>query len=365
MVNFPPVTVLLRGCLPFQDGEDLLLKLAATWGEAVGCTGVSIARWAADIAHLEIFSRVNGQEWDEFEVTHTWLPVGQGIEQAAELALQSFPKNGRTLDLRAAGHVVGWLHLVHPEELNDVPRDWVDQSSRLVLQAGQWSQSLREKKLAALGEYAAGAGHEINNPVGAISGRVQQLLVREQDPERRRLLETIGAQTLRIRDMIGDSMLYARPPAPQFEAVSWWTVWQQTVERLEPQLSAKQLCLTRQGGEVLLHADSTQLAVVCAELLLNSIQASMPGQSLECEVQTSRERAHIVLRDHGAGLTQLEREHLFDPFFSGRQAGRGLGFGLSKAWRIAQQHGGQLLCHPVAGGGVEMHLHWPTMREAT
>lgn len=66
-------------------------------------------------------------------------------------------------------------------------------------------------KLEALGEFAAGAGHEINNPVATIAGRAQLLLASEVDSERRHALEIIGGQALRIRDMIGDVMLFARP----------------------------------------------------------------------------------------------------------------------------------------------------------
>src|SRR6267142_1449058 len=71
-----------------------------------------------------------------------------------------------------------------------------------------------ELKLRALAEFAAGAGHEINNPVATIVGYAQQLLAGETDPDRRHALATIGAQAYRIRDMIGDIMLFARPPAP-------------------------------------------------------------------------------------------------------------------------------------------------------
>src|SRR5689334_16976870 len=76
-------------------------------------------------------------------------------------------------------------------------------------------RQLVELKLRALGEFAAGAGHEINNPIATIVGYAQQLLAGESDPDRRHALATIGAQAYRIRDMIGDCMLFARPPEPR------------------------------------------------------------------------------------------------------------------------------------------------------
>src|SRR5690606_18090076 len=77
-----------------------------------------------------------------------------------------------------------------------------------------FDRRLRDVKLAAMAELAAGAGHEINNPVATIAGRARLLLESETDPNRRRSLATIVSQALRIRDMIGDLMLFARPPQP-------------------------------------------------------------------------------------------------------------------------------------------------------
>ena len=74
------------------------------------------------------------------------------------------------------------------------------------------SDAFLRAKLEALAEFAAGAGHEINNPVATIVGRAELLLKGETNPERRQALLTIGAQALRIRDMIGDLMVFARPP---------------------------------------------------------------------------------------------------------------------------------------------------------
>jgi len=74
-------------------------------------------------------------------------------------------------------------------------------------------------KLEALAEFAAGAGHEINNPLATIIGRAQLLLKDERDPQRRQMLLSIGAQAYRIRDMIGDTMLFGRPPTPELQAV--------------------------------------------------------------------------------------------------------------------------------------------------
>ncbi|MCA8993670.1 MAG: HAMP domain-containing histidine kinase [Planctomycetaceae bacterium] len=360
MRRFPPVAVLLRSCLPFHNPQHMLEKFAAAWCEVTGCTEVRVARWDETVSQIDFFERVNGEEWDEFHSRRFWKPVVGGIDTAREMVADEFQTSGAQWQLIAAERIVGWLHLSGTAGTTAPPHEWLDQSARLLIQAGGWEESLRQQKLSALREYAAGAGHEINNPLAAISGRVQQLLQGEENPERRRMLQTIGAQTMRIRDMIGDSMLFADPPCPEKTNVSWWDTWNLVAKRFSDQLAEKALRVICDGDDVTLLADPVQLEIVCSELLRNSINEGGKGQQIEClVVSATGDFAHIVIRDHGQGLTEEVREHLFDPFFSGREAGRGLGFGLSKAWQIARQHGGQLTCHTPSAETVEMHLHWP------
>jgi len=73
----------------------------------------------------------------------------------------------------------------------------------------------------------------------------------------------------------------------------------------------------------------------------------------------NRRTAILSISDDGPGLSPADREHLFDPFYSGRQAGRGLGFGLAKAWRIVTLHGGQIEVVSPEKGGVLFTIFWP------
>lgn len=219
-------------------------------------------------------------------------------------------------------------------------------------------------KLEALAEFAAGAGHEINNPVATIAGRAELLLKGETNPERRQALLTIGAQALRIRDMIGDLMLFARPPKPEPKSFDLVEVVDDVLRKLDEILRAKSLSVVRQGeSSVPIVADPVQLRVVISNLLLNSMNASAVGGAITVECSSreadSRRSAVFVVKDRGVGLSAVEREHLFDPFFSGRQAGRGLGFGLCKCWRIVEQHGGQIDCDSSMDNGTMFRVIWP------
>jgi signal transduction histidine kinase len=91
---------------------------------------------------------------------------------------------------------------------------------RLARLESDFQRALEFEKLEALAEFAAGAGHEINNPLTVISGRAQLLLREETNPERRHALALINAQAMRVYEMIADMMLFARPPRPELASTS-------------------------------------------------------------------------------------------------------------------------------------------------
>lgn len=220
-------------------------------------------------------------------------------------------------------------------------------------------------RLEALAEFAAGAGHEINNPLATISGRVQMLLKDEQDPDRRQALSTIGGQTLRVRDMIGDVMLFARPPAPVLTDIDLVEVLDEVLGVFSSRRDA-QGCTIRLtvDDSVPVRADKTQLSVVISSLIENSLNALVEGGEIFITARAggqaaSEPSALLSVADNGPGLSDLERQHLFDPFYSGRQAGRGLGFGLSKCWRIVSNHGGRIEVDCGSSKSVCFRVLWP------
>jgi signal transduction histidine kinase len=234
-----------------------------------------------------------------------------------------------------------------------------------------FERELLKAKLDALAEFAAGAGHEINNPLATILGRTDLLLRRinrlvpsGETAEATRDLNIIAGQVARIRDMIGDLMLFARPPAPNLESFPLDEAIRPILKSFTAQASSQEVVLrTDLCDGIVIHADRTQLAVVLSELLRNSLQATPAGGLISVSTtagHTDRPVARLVVEDNGAGLSEADRDHLFDPFYSGRQAGRGLGFGLCKCWRIMQLHGGSIEVVPRDGGGVTAVTNWPT-----
>lgn len=216
-------------------------------------------------------------------------------------------------------------------------------------------------KLEALAEFAAGAGHEVNNPLATIIGRAQLLLKDERDPQRRQMLMAIGSQAYRIRDMIGDTMLFGRPPLPEINDHDLGEVVDQVLKKQADDLARDRCSVSVEiDSRIMIRADRTQFSILLSELLRNSRQALLPeGGVIRVSAISDSRSAIIEVTDHGKGFTDVERQHAFDPFFSGRQAGRGLGFGLCKCWRIVDLHSGQIEIRSSVSGPTTVSITWP------
>ena len=228
--------------------------------------------------------------------------------------------------------------------------------------APSFESRLEQAKLDAMKELAYGASHEINNPLANISARAQSLMRDERDPERRRTLEAINQQALRAHEMISDLMLFARPPKLELASVDLREVVEQAVRGLAPELQRREISLAISIDDPLpgYSADSTQLQVAIHALLDNAASALGRGGAISVAVKRDEaSRMQIIVADNGPGIAAEVRPHIFDPFYSGREAGRGLGFGLSKAWRIITLHGGSIEVDAPPAGGATFKITLP------
>jgi signal transduction histidine kinase len=247
------------------------------------------------------------------------------------------------------------------------------------------AERLLAQKLSALAEFAAGAGHEINNPLAVISGQAQYLLGhlraetrlpprepgQEGDPAPPsaawdRALQAIISQTRRIHQLLADLMQFARPPRPQKRTVDVGTLLREAAVSLQDLAAQRQvrLSVAELTGPLVLEVDYQQVSTALTCLLRNAIEAAPADGWAQVHLETpAPDLVDLVIEDNGSGPPPAQREHLFDPFYSGRSAGRGRGLGLATAWRLARENGGDVRFDSPPGGPTRFILRLPLIRD--
>jgi signal transduction histidine kinase len=234
------------------------------------------------------------------------------------------------------------------------------QLARLAELETEFAAALEREKLAALYQLAYGLSHEFNNPLANISSRAQALLADEKDPERRRKLAAINAQAFRAHEMIADLMLFAKPPRIEKQPLDLAELLQRAILEMKPVADEQQTALILEfGSSPPVPADRTSLLEAVKAILKNSLEALGEGGRISLRLDVDEEAAMIAIADTGPGIPSEVRWHLFDPYYSGREAGRGLGLGLSKCWRIIDLHGGTIEVES-SKEGAEFRLRLPT-----
>lgn len=223
------------------------------------------------------------------------------------------------------------------------------------------AERLRSAKLAGLAELAAGASHEINNPLAVISGQAQYILGHEADwlagdaeGAARKSLQTIIHQTKRIHTILRDLMQFARPAPPRPGWLDLPTLMGEVAAGLEDLATSRRIRveIVARPERLAVLADPEQIRSVLTCLLRNALEAA-PADGwarLALTEPGPADRVEVFVEDSGSGPAPEQRPHLFDPFYSGRSAGRGRGLGLPLAWRLARQQGGDVYLEPARPG---------------
>ncbi|MFO8070880.1 MAG: ATP-binding protein [Polyangia bacterium] len=217
----------------------------------------------------------------------------------------------------------------------------------------------RSRRLAALGELAASLAHEIRNPLGAVSGAVQMLAERpDVNDEDRSLGEIIGREIDRVERLIGDMLDFARPRDPARQRVDLGRVAEEVVAAFarssEAEGRAIEFRATANGDA---EVDEPQIRQVLWNLLRNAAQVTEEGDGIHVELGGDEELVRLSVTDTGPGIDARDRERIFDPFFSTRE--RGLGIGLALCRRVAETHGGSIRAGAGEGGGAEIAIEMP------
>jgi len=226
----------------------------------------------------------------------------------------------------------------------------------------------RADRLSSLGLLTAGLAHEIRNPLVAIRTFTQLLPERYNDPEFREGFQGLALKEVdRICGLITDLLSFARPSKPNVAPENVSDVVDNIARILESQAKEKGITIVRQFGENLPKAwiDREQMKQVFMNLILNAIQAMKENGTIILRsravttngTQPAAEFVQIEVKDNGIGIPEANLQHIFDPFFTSKDEGSGLGLAVSH--QIVQEHGGFVTVESKVGTGTSFFVHVP------
>lgn len=226
---------------------------------------------------------------------------------------------------------------------------------------------LRAEQLRAVGQLAAGAAHELRNPLTAIKMLIQTS--QEEALERGLLagdLDIIEGEVRRMERCLHTFLDFARPPKPNRRPFDLAAVVDKTFALLEGRAVHQRVALhvAPPDRPAVVEADPEQIQQVLVNLILNALDAMPEGGTLDVELGPSVDGyVGLCVRDTGPGIPLQLMPRLFEPFVSGKETGLGLGLVVSR--RIAEAHGGSLRAANRLEGGACFELRLPVAGAAT
>jgi signal transduction histidine kinase len=226
------------------------------------------------------------------------------------------------------------------------------------------AQMVQSEKLVSLGQLAAGAAHEINNPLAAILGFSDLLADDPTIPEKARATAAkIRDQARRTKTLVGNLLSFARQVPAERTLLDINTVVNNAVQLRALDLRSGTTRIELQLESVLpgVRGDGNQLMQVFFNIISNALEAMETNNGGVLTIRTIRDRANVVVlfSDTGPGLKDPSR--VFDPFYTTKPVGKGTGLGLSICFGIIQEHGGKILCYNRQEGGAVFRVELPAL----
>jgi len=247
--------------------------------------------------------------------------------------------------------------------------------SRLLAQSEQSIENLKRlqaqivqsEKLVSLGQLAAGAAHEINNPLAAILGFSDLLADDPSIPEKARMTASkIRDQARRTKTLVGNLLSFARQVPAERTLLDINTVVNNAVQLRALDLRSGTTRVELQLESVLpgVRGDGNQLMQVFFNIISNALEAMEAANGGVLTIKTIRDRGNVVIlfSDTGPGLKDPQR--VFDPFYTTKPVGKGTGLGLSICFGIVQEHGGKILSYNRQEGGAVFRVELPAVLAA-
>ncbi len=221
---------------------------------------------------------------------------------------------------------------------------------------------VRQEKLSVLGQLSGGVGHELRNPLGVISNAVYYLKMVQPDADEKikEYLETISVEVRRSTKIVADLLDLSRTKQADREPIAVSDLTKQVLDRCRPPENVK--VITQFASDLLsLYVDPRQIDQVFSNLITNAYQAMPDGGELTIEARAEQNKARVSVTDTGYGISKENLEKVFEPLFTTKARGIGLGLVVSKS--LVEANGGTIEVKSEKNKGSTFTLILP-FREA-
>ena len=221
-------------------------------------------------------------------------------------------------------------------------------------------QLSRARHLSTLGEMVAGISHEIRNPLGIIRSSAELLMkkVASHDPSNT-IPEIIIEEANRLNNIITDFLNFAKPRSPNFIPCRVEEILEKNITFLSSQISEQGSTIHKHQADSLpeVMADSAMLYQAFLNILINAMQSMPDGGRINVDIHSNDSMVSIAFQDEGDGIAEGHLEKIWDPFFTTKEKGTGLGLGIVR--NIIESHNGNIKIENRPGGGAQVTIGLP------
>ncbi|MGF9697425.1 ATP-binding protein [Paenibacillus sp. MABNR03] len=331
--------------LNIQNFNGFNKEVEDNWSTIITGTGDSISRHFADAYGV---SRYAG---DRFSII---LPEVAGIEERMSTM--------QTTDLK--GLQVTYSISVYPETAETLQQLITIAEERLFqAQRSKWIKNeeevYRSERLRAVGELAAGMAHEIRNPLTAIRGFLQ--LSRGQAYNIAPWYEVIMGEVIRVTDLTAEFLQFSKPQAHLMKPEKLGHCLERVFSLTESDAASRghRISLELTGQGVMVHMDRDKIVQVLINLIRNAFEAMDDPGEVHIVLFHEGDKAYTSIRDTGSGIPEPALAEIFNPFYTTKEEGTGLGLALCQ--KIAHDHNGEITVRSEVGVGSTFTLELPVM----
>ena len=222
---------------------------------------------------------------------------------------------------------------------------------------------IQKEKLVSLGGLVAGVAHEINNPVAAILGYSELLAGSGLTPDQSSMTAKIAHQARRTRDLVSNMLNFAQQVPAEKTWLDVGALLQRTLQveglRTGSHKTAISISLNIEPNLPQIWGNANHLVECFLQITANARDALFEVEGGTVVLTARHEENEVVIQFADNGLGMREPQRVFDPFYTTKPVGQGAGLGLSAAYGVVQDHGGQISCQNRPEGGAVFTLRFP------